>query len=624
MKKYFFLLPAIALLAYSCGCGSKKNKIENSISNKEIFTGANGEKFIHNEDAEWKESWSKENMVVVHFPGEPATLHPSNGGDEPRNIINQYTQKYLMRYGLEKLNFVPDLAKDYPTISANKLEYTYELRPEAKWDNGEAITAKDIEFTFKVLKCPLVNNPQSKSYLENLKDVVLDKSNPLKFTLVMVREYVQNADFMIDYPMLQKTFFDKQNVLDKFSLAQFSDKNFKAENDKNLSAWATAYNDAKYGMDVAFMTGAGPYKVVSWEHGQSIILEKKKNYWAANSDKLDDKALPEKIIFKINKDPNSTLLEFKSQKLDVSSAISIGQLFQLRSDSNFNSNYHNYFLNTFNYTYVALNTKPDGVKHKKIMTDKNVRRALALLTPVDDILNVVFKGVPKRMVSVVSPMKKEYNVDLSLIAYDIEKAKKILDDAGWKDSDGDGFRDKMVDGKKVKMEMDINILNNQVEWKDMATMIAESYAKAGIKLNLNAVELPVWKEKCRAHDFDLAMGVWGGYSGADDFSQLWKTEAWEKHGDNYSGFGDANSDALIDSCRFTVDDTKRIPMVKRFQKMVYDEQPYILLNANTRRVVLHKRFGNSNIYLQKPYVALNNLKLLFSGGNEMKNGVSAN
>ena len=182
----------------------------------------------------------------------------------------------------------------------------------------------------------------------------------------------------------------------------------------------------------------------------------------------------------------------------------------------------------------------------------------------------------------------------------------------FKDSDGDGFRDKMVNGKKTKMELEIAIMNVAVEFKDMATMTSEAFAKAGVDLKLNAVSPSLWKEKCRSHDFDLAIGTWSGYSGADDFSQLWKTEAWKNHGDNYSGFGDEKTDALIDSCSTTTDEAKRIPMVKRFQQMVYDEQPYIFLNANTRRVVLHKRFGNANIYLQRNYVALNNLKLLKS------------
>jgi peptide/nickel transport system substrate-binding protein len=193
---------------------------------------------------------------------------------------------------------------------------------------------------------------------------------------------------------------------------------------------------------------------------------------------------------------------------------------------------------------------------------------------------------------------------------DVVQATKLLDDAGWKDSNSDGIRDKNINGEKVELIVDINFMNNMPEWKDVAMLMAESFAKVGAKLNLNSMDFSVWKEKARSHDFDMLLGVWGGYSGPDDFSQLWKTEAWQKHGDNYSGFGDETTDKLIDSIKFTIDEVKRNELTKRFQQAVYNQQPYIFLFANTRRVIIHKRFGNADMYLQRPNYALNNLRIL--------------
>jgi peptide/nickel transport system substrate-binding protein len=121
-----------------------------------------------------------------------------------------------------------------------------------------------------------------------------------------------------------------------------------------------------------------------------------------------------------------------------------------------------------------LNTRPDGVKHKKIFTEKMVRRAMAMLTPVDDINTVINMGKNTRIAGPVSPLKEEYNKDLKLIAFDIEGAKKLLDQAGWKDTDGDNIRDKVIDGEKVKFEFDLAFLTTQVQWKDIASMISEA------------------------------------------------------------------------------------------------------------------------------------------------------
>ena len=122
----------------------------------------------------------------------------------------------------------------------------------------------------------------------------------------------------------------------------------------------------------------------------------------------------------------------------------------------------------------------------------------------------------------------------------------------------------------------------------------------------------VFVQKNKEHDFDLSMGSWGGVSSPDDFSSIWSTESWKTKGNNFSGFGDEKSDALIDSCKYIVDATRRTPFVKAFQAYVYEEQPYIFLNSSTRRLLLHKRWGNAKFFIQRPGIALNSLQLLNS------------
>ena len=121
----------------------------------------------------------------------------------------------------------------------------------------------------------------------------------------------------------------------------------------------------------------------------------------------------------------------------------------------------------------------------------------------------------------------------------------------------------------------------------------------------------------------MMMGVWGGSSQSEDFTQLWHTGSWINKGSNYSGFGNEQSDALIDSIKFTMDDSKRTTMSKRLQRMIYDDQPYVFLYASLRRNIIHKRFGNVELYSERPGMLLNTLKIL-SGNNgiAMKDGVS--
>ena len=158
--------------------------------------------------------WSKENVVVNHIPGPPDNLHPTNGRLATRSWIFMFTQKYLMRLDPMQMEVVPDLAAAPPVISANGLEYTYTIRKEARWDDGSPVTAADVAFSLKIAKCPLTNNPTTKSYLENLIDVRLSADNPLVCTMVMKEKYVQNISFLSSFIILQKAYHDPQVIMD--------------------------------------------------------------------------------------------------------------------------------------------------------------------------------------------------------------------------------------------------------------------------------------------------------------------------------------------------------------------------------------------------------------------------
>ncbi len=567
--------------------------------------------FIKIADAnEFLPGWSKVNTLVYHTIAEPDVLHPTNGTSAMRTEIFQFTQMSLFRFDFRTLQIAPSLLKAMPALNANGTEYTCELREEPRWDDGSPITTDDVMFTAKANKCPLTDNPHAKPYWDNLQEIIPDKENNRKFTVIMKTPYIHNLVFWADWPVMQRNFYDKTNELANYSFSQLDDTSFNAASMSKLAAWANDFNGSKYARELEFLSGAGMYRVSAWDPGQSVTLERKAGHWTSNSSSIYETSYPDKIIYRINKDPNSTMLDFKGQVMDGTNLIPTKSLLELQADSNFNNNYHSRFTDTFNYTYIGMNSRPDGVVHKKIFTDKITRRAMALLTPVDDLNRVINKGKNKRMVGPVSMLKKDFDTSLKPIPYDVEQGKKLLAEAGWKDSDGDRILDKMVDGEKVKFEFSLNYMTNTPDWKDYATMLSEAYAKAGIKANLNPLDFSVFVANAKKHDFDMMIAVWGAVALPEDFTQLWHTTSWTNEGSNYPGFGNATSDALIDSIKVTLDDSKRGEMVKRFQQLVYEEQPMIFLFSSLRRNVIHKRFGNVEMYFERPGILLNNLRLI--------------
>ncbi|HLC83647.1 MAG TPA: ABC transporter substrate-binding protein, partial [Bacteroidia bacterium] len=200
--------------------------------------------------------------------------------------------------------------------------------------------------------------------------------------------------------------------------------------------------------------------------------------------------------------------------------------------------------------------------------------------------------------------------DLKLIETNVEEAKKLLAEAGWKDSNGDQVLDKMIDGKRVDFKFEIKYMTTTPVWEENAKLMAESMAKANVIAQLVPLQYATWSQEVHNHDFDMMISSWAGSSQPEDMKQIWHSGNWANKGSNFVGFGNAESDALIDSSRVELNEEKRIVMMKKIQSLIYDEQPYIFMFASKRRVIAHKRFGNQEYYYEKPGLLLNNLKLI--------------
>lgn len=601
VKRSLLLLLLTTLLIR---CSTKKESGLTKVTG--VFYKIEDERSMHTD-------WSEENTVIVHTISDPDNLHPTNGNSAPRSEILLLTQRTLLNTDFENQSMLPGLVKQLPTSSPDGLSYLYELKSGPVWDDKTPFTTEDILFTAKAYLCPLVNDPAVKSYWRNLQDISIDENNLAAFKVVMKTKNIQNALWFGSFPVLQRKFHDPKNVLANYSITQFGDTSFKAENDTVLKNWATEFNSDKYGRDPLSLNGLGMYKVEKWEPGQFITLIKKKDHWTDGSSDYHERSYPEKIIYKLNKDDNSQQLEFKNQNFDVSTNISMSSFLSLNENITFKNNYSSYLTPTFNYTYIGLNQKPETGKRKPLFTDQVTRKAIAVCIPVDKITKLIYAQYSNQchqMITMVSPLKKEFNTDLKAIKVDVQAAGKLLSESGWNDTDKDGILDKTIDGKKIAFEADLNYLNTSPDWRDMALLISEDLKKVGIKINPVPMELKLFIEKARSHDFDMMLGSWAGGSVSEDFTQLWHTSNWTNHGSNYCGFGNSSTDALIDSIRSEVDQTKRDSLSRILQKMIYDDQPYVFLYTSMRRNILHKRFANRIIFADRPGTLINPLRLL--------------
>ena len=549
----------------------------------------------------------KTNALVVHITHEPEDIHPTNGSSALRAELILYTQLSLLKINYQSGNLIPCVAEKLPSISTDGLVYNYQLDSNLTWDNKRPISDKDICFTAKANCCLLTNNAATKSNWDNLKNITAHNAQQIDVVMKMASSY--NTWMWVECPILQEAFYDKEKTLSKYNIEQLRDSAFIATH-ADIKKWADNFNDTKYYNNPTYMDGAGVYKITQWNKGENIVLEKKKNHWSEDTRYAWwDKAGSDKIIFKINSNNASAMLELKNGTMDVSTCLDYASFSELANDKSFTQTHTTELADTYNYTYIALNTKPDTKKHPPLFTEPSVRKAMAMLIPYNQINQLLFAGKCKRAVGPVSVLKKDFNSALKPIEENSVNAKQLLSQAGWTDTDGDHILDKNNNNKKINFEFSINYMSGQKQWEDIAKIIAEAFQKIGITVMLNPLEYNGFLGSAMNHDFDMTLGAWQTNTQPDDFSQLWHSNAWQSNGFNFTGFGNKDSDALIDSINHSVNDDSRITLSKQFQQMVYNQQHYIFLFSQVRRVVINKKWAGATIYNEYPGVLLNTLYL---------------
>lgn len=255
----------------------------------------------------------------------------------------------------------------------------------------------------------------------------------------------------------------------------------------------------------------------------------------------------------------------------------------LPNDAQFTDNYLKHTPDMLAYEYIGMN-----LKNPKF-SDIRVREALTHLVDYDAIIKNVWFGMATQATSITHPNNKMYNPELTPNKYDPQLANKLLDEAGWKDTDGDGIRDKVVNGAKVKFKTTISYNNGNPRREKVALLTQESFRQAGIEVEVLNQEWAVFLEAQKSHNFEMYVGGWIQPTTESDPKQIWHTDGYN-NGDNYLGWGNAESDKMIDDLRREMDFEKRKEIWFRLQKMIHDDYPVIFLTIAKQRIAIADKF----------------------------------
>jgi len=549
-----------------------------------------------------------ENNIVVQVLGEPESLHPTNGRLGARSMVMYFTAQTLNRLDPQTKDQAALLAS-LPEISEDGLTYIYTIDPDATWDDGAPITSADVAFSIKASATPLAVVQSGRGIFEKIKELRPDPNNEKKFSLIMRDKYVGNSYIVNDIFIIDKRFFDPQGLLDNISVEEVTAPDTEVGSAQAMIDWAKEFNDPKYNNDPEFIKGTtGPYYVFEWTPGQQLVLAKKDNYWGKGKVGASHQQAADKLIFKAVIDENAVELQIKQQKIDVATAIPSQAFKRLSENETANEFYDIDFRSRDAYTYIAYNTRPDGIKHHSIFNDRDVRWAFSHVMPVDDIIRDFYNGQATRITSPISVASKEYNTKLEPVPYSLDSAKARLDRAGWRDTDGDQIRDKFIDGEHVQLKFKLSYPAPQQTITDIVQRIVAEAQKVGMDVEPNPVDFSLLGGMLAKHDFDALMVGSSSSPLPHDFKQMWSSENWNT-GENFTGFGTAYTDSLIEALRSELDPVRRKRDIDRMQEILFNEQPVAFFFNSSNRMAIHKRFANSEMYEILPFVLLNNLEV---------------
>ncbi len=528
--------------------------------------------------------------LMHYLLGGPKMLNPYNTNEGNSVILSERSFQSLLQLDMFSYELVPVLAKARPTISTmddGKVKMDFELRPELRWDNGEKILAEDVAFSLKVMNCPKVDNESRRLYFSFIEDILIDKENPAKFSFICKRPYMLMESTFTDLQILPAYVYDPEGLLKGYTVKQLASGDEALQEDATLIKFAESFNSPKYQREV--VVGSGPYAFDRWETNQRVVFKLKENWYGHQLKEVNHwfKASPKEIVYEVINDPTTAIVALKSEKIDLIYKVEPRVFMEeLRKSESFNQKFNSYTPTQFLYTYIGMN-----MKNPKL-DDVKTRKALRYIMDVDQLHNTIYYGLAERVTTFIHPSKKQFiNSDLEFYKQDLEKARTLLAEGGWKDSNNNGILDKEVEGEVVELSLTMFYPNVAKVSEKAVLMFTEFARPLGVEIKPRSIDFSVMQDKLKAHDFDAYFGIWGASPLESDPTQIWHTDS-QNGGSNYVGFGTPRSDELLEKLTQELDEATRIGYYKELQTIIDDEAPYIFMSAMQNRLAFHKRLGD--------------------------------
>jgi len=471
--------------------------------------------------------------MISAMIGEPSSLISMIAGEAPSSAISANIFNTLLKYNKD-LDLTGELVENWQ-ISSDQKTIIFKLKPNLKWADGKPLTSADVLWTWQAVTDDKNGSPYASDY-QLVKRA--EAPDPLTFRVTYNEPFAPAMDSWAGLQILPKHLLEGQDL----HTTSFTHK----------------------------PVGSSFYKLDSWTAGQNIQLSRNLTsvLGPANIDKLVSRIIP---------DISAQFLELMADNID-SMGLDPTQFSRIvPARPKLNQTLNLYKELGSGYTYLGFNLK------RKPFDDVRVRKAINYAIDKQEIIDGVYLGLGINIASPYKPGTRWSNPDLINYAYDPEKAKGLLKEAGFV-TNNDGIL--VREGKPLSFE----ILTNQNKEREKSAVLIQRRLKAiGIQVTIRPLEWASFISNfIKKGDFDVVILGWGLGLDPDQFN-IWHSS--EQGGDkfNFIGYSNPTVDKLLVQGRMELNPDKRQTIYHTFAKELLEDSPIVYLSAGYGLSAIHKR-----------------------------------
>ncbi|MBS5938356.1 peptide ABC transporter substrate-binding protein [Clostridium sp.] len=486
---------------------------------------------------------SNSDALIYNLGEDPETIDPTLNTSSGAGSIIDNAFEGLMRLD-ENEKAIPGVAKSVDE-SEDGLVYTFHLREDAKWSDGQGVTAKDFEYSWvrALTKETAAEYNYQFFYIKNGQKFNEGKATREELGIKVIDDYT------LEVTLEAPTAYFKE-------LTAFT--TYMPLREDIVSA-----DPEGWALDPATYVSNGPFKLVQWDIKDQLILEKNEEYWNADAIKLPG------VVFKLVTDQNTAYASLKAGDFDMVDTVPPAEI-AAGQEEGLVTIYPNLATYMLVLNVGKQSTLPEDVK--KVLNDPKVRKALAISIDRKAIVeNVTKSGQVPAYSYVPKGILNEEGKDFADKEYydanqaNVEEAKKLLAEAGYPNGEGLPTLEFMY--------------NTEGDHKLVAQAIQQDWAKIGVNVELVNQEWKVFLNTRQEGQYEIARHGWSGdYVDPMTFLDLWLTGG----GNNDAGYSNAEYDALVNQAKAEGDEAKRWELMRQAEDILMEDMPIIPLYYYTK------------------------------------------